>query len=428
MIDFDFKSVNIKRVLTLALCLYLIYLIPSLIVANISKGTPKCSCCKHKTQLTFWTLQLNSQEDYFKKLIKKFELENPDIKVNWVDVPYQEGEKKVLAALLTDNPPDLVNLTYDFSMTLAHKKVLDEIPEVCFKNYVKEIKNSLNYEEKYYAIPFYATSAVAIVNSDLYKKSKLNKKITTYDDVFANAKQVKQKTGKYIIFPTLTENDTVLKLLNKYDVDCSNLASEKSNYIFKEFNRLYNNDLIPKESITQGHQEALEQYLSGQTMMIVTGANFLNIIRENAPKVYEKSLVYPQLKGDNGKYDFSLMDLAIPVKSKHKTQAIRFAMFLTNEKNQYELAQKTSILPVNEPALERFIKNLSKNTTKSNLAQLISAKQLNNLSQIPYLGENKKEKIEIINMYVQKILFEKNEYKIKNILQTVENKVKNCKK
>ena len=82
MIDFDFKSINIKRVLTLAFCLYLVYLIPSLIVANIAKGTPKCSCCKHKTQLTFWTCQLNSQEDYFKKLIKKFEHENPDIKVS----------------------------------------------------------------------------------------------------------------------------------------------------------------------------------------------------------------------------------------------------------------------------------------------------------------------------------------------------------
>ena len=163
-------------------------------------------------------------------------------------------------------------------------------------------------------------------------------------------------------------------------------------------------------------------------MMIVTGANFLNIIRENALKVYEKSEIYPQLKGDNGKYDFSLMDLAIPVKSKHKTQAIRFAMFLTNEKNQYELAQKTSILPVNKFALEKFIKQLSNKKTKSNIAQLISAKQLNNLSQIPYLGENKKEKIEIINMYVQKILLEKNKAQIKNILQMVENELKKCKK
>lgn len=428
MIDFDFRNINIKRVLVLAFSLYLLYLIPSLIVSSYIKGTPKCSCCKHKTQLTFWTLQLNSQEDYFKKLIKKFEHENPDIKVNWVDVPYQEGEKKVLAALLTDNPPDLVNLTYDFSMTLAGKKALHEIPEVCFKDYINEIKDSLNYEGKYYAIPFYATSAITIVNSDLYKKSQLNKKITTYDDVFECAKQVKEKTGKYIIFPTLTENDTVLKLLNKYNIDYYNLASEKGNYIFSEFNRLYNDDLIPKESITQGHQEALEQYLSGQTMMIVTGANFLNIIRENAPQVYEKSVIYPQLRGDNGKYDFSLMDLSIPVKSKHKNQAIRFAMFLTNENNQYEFAQKTSILPVNNNALQKFIKVLNKDKTKENKAKITSAMQLNNLNNTPYIGDDKKCIIDTINIYVQKILLEKNIFQIKNILQTVENKVKSCKK
>lgn len=428
MINFDFKSINIRRVIVLAISLYLIYLITSLIVANITKGTPRCSCCKHKTQLTFWTLQLNSREDYFKKLIQQFEHENPDIKVNWIDVPYQEGEKKVLAALLTDNPPDLVNLTYDFSMTLAGKKALHEIPEVCFKNYVNEIKNSLNYENKYYAIPFYATSAITIINSDLYKKSQLDKQITTYDDIFKYAKQVKEKTGKYIIFPTLTENDTTLKLLNKYDIYYNNLANDKSNYIFSEFNRLYNDDLIPKESITQGHQEALEQYLSGQTMMIVTGANFLNIIRENAPQVYKKSTIYPQLQGDNGKYDFSLMDLAIPIKSKHKTQAIRFAMFLTNEKNQYEFAQETSILPVNNEALQKFIENLNKEKTKENKAKMISAMQLNNLTNASYIGDDKKCIIDTINIYVQKILLEKNRIKIKNLLQTVENKIKSCKK
>ena len=428
MINFDFKSINIRRVIVLAISLYFIYLITSLIVLNIEKGIPRCSCCKHKTQLTFWTLQLNSREDYFKKLIQQFEHENPDIKVNWIDVPYQEGEKKVLAALLTDNPPDLVNLTYDFSMTLAGKKALHEIPEVCFKNYVNEIKNSLNYENKYYAIPFYATSAITIINSDLYKKSQLDKQITTYDDIFKYAKQVKEKTGKYIIFPTLTENDTTLKLLNKYDIYYNNLANDKSNYIFSEFNRLYNDDLIPKESITQGHQEALEQYLSGQTMMIVTGANFLNIIRENAPQVYKKSTIYPQLQGDNGKYDFSLMDLAIPIKSKHKTQAIRFAMFLTNEKNQYEFAQETSILPVNNEALQKFIENLNKEKTKENKAKMISAMQLNNLTNASYIGDDKKCIIDTINIYVQKILLEKNRIKIKNLLQTVENKIKSCKK
>lgn len=428
MINFDFKNINIKRTLILVFALYFIFLLSNFIVKNISKKIPRCSCCKHKTEVTFWTLQLKSQEDYFKKLIEKFEHDNPDIKINWIDVPYQEGEKKVLAALLTDNPPDLVNLTYDFSMTLAGKKALHEIPDFCFKKYIPEIKKSLNYEGKYYAIPFYATSAITIVNSDLYKKSELTEQITTYKDVFAHAKQVKEKTGKYIIFPTLTENDTILKLLNKYDIDYYNLTSKKSNYIFSEFNRLYNKNLIPKEAITQGHQEALEQYLSGQAMMIVTGANFLNIIQENAPQIYKQSVIYPQLTGDNGKYDFSLMNLGIPIKSKHRTHAIRFAMFLTNEQNQYDFAQKTSILPVNYNALKKLIDTLRKNKTKENEAKLTSAKQLNNLLNMSYIGAEKKIIVDTMNINVQKILLEKDSLRIKNILQTVENKIKACKK
>ena len=116
------------------------------------------------------------------------------------------------------------------------------------------------------------------------------------------------------------------------------------------------------------------------------------------------------------------------IKSKHKTQAIRFAMFLTNEKNQYEFAQETSILPVNNEALQKFIENLNKEKTKENKAKMISAMQLNNLTNASYIGDDKKCIIDTINIYVQKILLEKNRIKIKNLLQTVENKIKSCKK
>lgn len=59
--------------------------------------------------------------------------------------------------------------------------------------------------------------------------------------------------------PTLTENDTLLKILNKYDINTpESLVSNKSVKIFNDYKYLYNSDLIPKESITQNHQEALE--------------------------------------------------------------------------------------------------------------------------------------------------------------------------
>ena len=64
---------------------------------------------------------------YINNIISEFEKENPEYKIKWIDIPYAEGEKRTLAAILTDNPPDLVNLTPDFSLLLAQKKALEPI-------------------------------------------------------------------------------------------------------------------------------------------------------------------------------------------------------------------------------------------------------------------------------------------------------------
>jgi putative chitobiose transport system substrate-binding protein len=126
--------------------------------------------CKPKHQnneVVFWTLQMSDFSSYINGVIKDFETENPDIKIKWVDVPFSEGEKRTLASVLSDNPPDLVNLNPDFSSTLAHKKALWEIPQEQTNQYNTEILNSLKVNGKLYSIPWYATSAITIYNKDL---------------------------------------------------------------------------------------------------------------------------------------------------------------------------------------------------------------------------------------------------------------------
>ena len=75
-------------------------------------------------EVVFWTLQMNDFAPYINGIIEEFETQNPEIKIKWVDVPFSEGEKRTLASVLSDNPPDLVNLNPDFSATLAHKGAL----------------------------------------------------------------------------------------------------------------------------------------------------------------------------------------------------------------------------------------------------------------------------------------------------------------
>ncbi len=84
------------------------------------------------------------------------------------------------------------------------------------------------------------------------------------------------------------------------------------------FKTLYQNDLIPPETITFTHREALEQYMAGKIVFYQGGANFLNMIKENAPSVYAETDVIEQIKGPVGQNDFSVMNFVIPLRAKHK--------------------------------------------------------------------------------------------------------------
>ena len=242
-------------------------------------------------EVVFWTLQMNDFAPYMNIVIKEFEVQNPEIKVKWVDVPFSEGEKRTLASVLSDNPPDLINLNPDFSALLAQRGALYEIEPQYTSQFNKSIINSLKYNGKLYSLPWYATSAVTIYNKELLSKSG-TKLPATYEDLAQIAPQIKQKTGAYVLFPNITENDTMLRILNKYGVTSSSINSQKSIYVFNFFKDLYTKDLIPKESITQTHREALEKYMAEKIVFFQAGANFLTMIRKMLHRLMQIQMLH----------------------------------------------------------------------------------------------------------------------------------------
>ena len=255
----------------------------------------------------------------------------------------------------------------------------------------------------------YATSAITIYNKDLI--SSVPK---TYGQLSEIAPQIRKK-GAYITLPNITENDTMLKILNKY-------PKEKKQYVYTLFKNLYSNDLIPKETVTMTLSEALEKYMSENIALIGAGANFLNMIKENAPQTYSKTDVAEQIKGDLGQNDFSLMNFVIPLRAKHKKQALKFALFLTNDKNQLELAKLTNVLAVNKQTLNNdFYKKYDKNDLMAK-ARVISAGQLNKLQPVFRTQKNQKEINNLVNNAVQNILLNKGE--TEKILKELDNNIK----
>ena len=371
-------------------------------------------------EVTFWTLQMNDFDDYIYKIIRAYEKSNPKIKIKWVDVPFSEGEKRTLAAVMTDNPPDLINLNPDFSSLLAQKSVLEPIEHNKVTDFNQEIIEALEYNGTLYSIPWYATSAITIYNKDLFEKANILRLPKNYEELSAISNKIKESTGVYAFLPTITENDSMVKILNKYGIsDIEDYNSDNSKKIFNMFKNLYQQDLIPKETITFTHREALEQYMAGKIVFFQGGANFLKMIEENAPSVYETTDITEQIKGSLGQNDFSLMNFVIPKKAKFKKEALDFCLFLTNKENQLELAKRTNIIATNSEALKNEFYN--DNSTLESKARSISAKQINNIH--PYLKQKRaqKEINTVVNSTVQSILLEKvsTEQALDNLVDTL---------
>ena len=153
-----------------------------LITKPKSKNTEQT---QKKQEVVFWSLQMGTFGQYMNPLIAEFEKQNPEIKIKWIDVPYSEGEKRTLASILSTNPPDLVNLTPDFSSILAQKRALQYIDCTKLDAYNRQIVASLKYDGKCYAVPFYATSSITFYNKDILKKSGIKNIPETYSNMHA---------------------------------------------------------------------------------------------------------------------------------------------------------------------------------------------------------------------------------------------------
>ena len=373
-------------------------------------------------EVTIWTLQMGDFADYMYRIIRTYEKEHPNLHIKWVDVPFSEGEKRTLAAVMTDNPPDLINLNPDFSALLAQKGTLEEIPLESVENFNPEIIKVLMYNEKLYSIPWYATSAITIYNKDLFAKSGIIRLPRTYNELAAISEKIKANTGTYAFLPTITENDAMIKILNKYGVsEIEDLNSDISKKVFGMFKTLYEKELIPPETITMTHREALEQYMAGKIIFYQGGSNFLNVIKENAPSVYESTDVIEQFKGPIGQNDISVMNFVIPKRAKMKKEALDFCLYLTNAQNQLELAKMTNIIATNSNTLnDKFYNDYSDLTSK---ARTISAHQLNHIYPQTKQRRNQKEINNQVNSTVQAILLNKDS--IENSLNKLVNSLIN---
>jgi putative chitobiose transport system substrate-binding protein len=362
---------------------------------TIASCSPNASTAPGQTasgqaEVEFWTMQLQPEfTDYFNQLISQFESANAGVKVRWVDVPWADMQSKILTAVSAGTAPDVVNLNPDFAAQLAGRNAWleldDRIAATDREKYLPNIWQANAIDGKSFGFPWYLDTHVTLYNKTLLQQAGISQPPATYAQLAEAAKQIKDATGKYAFFKTFVPEDSadVLKsfvqmgaeLIDAEGNAAFNTSAGKA--VFQYWTDLYQQGLLPKEVLTQGHRRAIELYQAGEVAFLSTGPQFLKTIATNAPAVAEVTAVAPQITGTTNKKSVAVMNIVIPRSTDQPDAAVKFALFLTNDENQLDFAKAANVLPSTVVALnDSYFTAIAADAPTLEQARAISAKQM----------------------------------------------------
>lgn len=367
--------------------------------------------------LEFWTLQLQEFEPVLQPMFDAYEKEHPGVTIDWVDIPFSEGEKRTLAAMMSPKPPDVVNLNPDFSAVLASRKAVLNMkewvkPDVR-ETYLPVAWQAVSLGDVTFGLPWYLTSSVTFYNKDLLAKAGYTLPPDDFPGLMDLGAKLKKATGAYVLMPTIAESGNFLKELNKLGVK---LYDDSGKAIFadqgaaehlKFWIQMYQRQLVPAESITEGHRAAVNQYQAGTLAMIFGGPPFVGMLEKNAMSTLQKTDVAPQFPKRTVAIDFSTMLLAVPRRSEHPKEAVDFALYMTNAQNQLTFAKKAPVLPSITESLKDPYFGVTPQSTLVEKARHLSAGQLLRAKQAYQIRGRQRDINEIINYHVQSALLGK---------------------
>jgi putative chitobiose transport system substrate-binding protein len=312
--------------------------------------------------LEFRTLQLNSFAPYIQSLIKAFETQHPNVRVHWVDIPFQDAEKRALSAILSDDVPDVMNLNPNFAALLAQRNTLLNVAPLLDREqiqaYVPAVWQSLQLEQTQLGLPWYLTSQVTFYNKELLNKAGWQKLPQTMSELLALGADLQRCCpATYALMPNLGESGQFLR-----NLQLAGLALPKAGQAFSFHKQakavaflaawvdVYQKGYMPPESLSEGHQAAVQRYQAGQLVLLPAGVSLVSNLQSNAPEVFKQTRVAGQFllhtqEKTAGTVDVASMILVLPKRSKHPKEALALALFVTQASAQKQLAQLAPVLP-----------------------------------------------------------------------------------
>ena len=157
-----------------------------------------------QTKISFWTLFGGGEGYIMSSLVEQFNKEHPDIVVEEQVIEWGQYYNKLMTGLLAGEAPNVgimhLAVLPDYASRGVLNPIEDGVPEGFADKYLPNIFAQAQYDGSLYAIPLDTHPMVLYYNKSVLTEAGIaeeNMIPKTWDDLMANAKQVKEKTGKW---------------------------------------------------------------------------------------------------------------------------------------------------------------------------------------------------------------------------------------
>ncbi|MBA2948481.1 extracellular solute-binding protein [Streptomyces himalayensis] len=323
--------------------------------------------------ITWWdTSNATNEAPTYKALIKQFEKANPDIKVKYVNVPFDQAQNKFDTAAGSKGAPDVLRAEVGWTPAFAKKSYLLPLDGTEALADQDKFKSNLieqaQYEGKTYGAPLVTDTLALVYNKELFEKAGIAEAPATWDDLKSAAAKIKSKTGVDGYWGTTQAYYAQSFLYGEgtdtVDVDAKKITvkSDAAVKAYKTWQSLFDGKGLHKADTTaDAYAHIQDAFVSGKVAAIIQGPwEITNFYKGSAFKDKSNLGIATVPAGSSGKAGAPTggHNLSVYAGSDkaHQEASLKFVNFMTSAKSQEQIALKNSTLPTRDDAYTAEVK------------------------------------------------------------------------
>ncbi|MBP1039575.1 sugar ABC transporter substrate-binding protein [Vagococcus sp. BWB3-3] len=335
-----------------------------------SKEKEGAKTAEDEFTLTVWThpfvgTELKEEQDQvFNKMADDFKKEYPKAKIAFEEIPWANREQKIMTALSSSDGPDVFYLIPDMMTQFADKGILEPLDDHLggdfdAADFSETSLEAVTYEQKKYGLPILREVQTMFYNTDILKEigGDPEKLPETWEDFDALAAKAKEKgyygrtfeggsTLNSTLYPFIWQAGGDVVKNNKAVID-----SPEAIEAFTEIKKLYDDGIIPKDSINATEQTAFQE----GKMLAAYGTGYL--ITSMAEQGKDNYVIGAPLKHKEQATFGTTGMFSVASTSKNKEAAAKFVEVMTNSENMQEFCKLTNYIPARTSAQVIFDDN-----------------------------------------------------------------------